>query len=132
MTRRLRAAAIAALAALLCQAGQAEDDADRRFAALAAEHWEWYARDEPIQATLRGDYRYNDVLTDESAEAMAGRKTHWRDLLAQLRSFDPTQLTAANRTSLQVLTRMAVDRTRIDGFFSDLPFAASDFSLTMS
>ena len=132
MTRRYRAAAIAALAALLCQASQAEDSAERRFATLAAEHWEWFARDDPIQATQRGDYRYNDVLSDESAEAVAGRKAHWRELLKQLKSFDPTQLTAANRISLQVLTRMAVDRTRIDGFFSDLPFAASNFSLIMS
>jgi len=131
MTRRFSAAAMAALAAVLCQAGRAEDDADRRFAALAAEHWEWHARDQPVQATLRGDNRYSDLLNDESAEAVAGRKAHWRDLLKQLRSFDPAQLTPQNRTSLQVLTRMAVDRTRIDEFFSDLPFSATDFSLLM-
>src|ERR1700741_5348649 len=104
MTRGFAVAAMAALAALLCQSGRAQDDADRRFAALAAAHWEWYARVEPVQATLRGDTRYNDLLSDESAKAVAGRKAHWHDLLKQLRSFDPAQLGAENRTSLQVLT----------------------------
>ena len=126
------AAAVATAAVLLWQAPAcAQQGADARFGALVTDHWEWYARDVPELATLRGDNRYNDRLTDLSADAVRARKAHWLDLLKQLRAFDPAQLSAQNRVSLQVLTRVAASRTRIDGFFADLPFGATEGWMTM-
>jgi len=126
--RRLGSIVVTAAAVLLSHATSAQDSPDQRLTALVADHWEWYARDAPENATLRGDNRYNDRLTDQSPEAVSARKTHWVDLLKQLRSFDPAQLTLQNRVSLQVLTTIATNRTRVDGFFSDLPFGTTDAS----
>jgi uncharacterized protein (DUF885 family) len=131
MVRQLASIGVAAVAVFLSGTAPGQDNADQRFAALAADHWEWYERDSPISAAFFGDNRYNDRLTDESPEAVAARKAHWRDLLTQLRSFDPAQLSSQNRVSLRVLTTIATDRTRIDGLFGNLPFGAADFSLLM-
>ena len=118
------------IAVVLAHAALAQSGAgaDQRFGTLIADHWEWIARDHPEGATLRGDNRYNDRLTDQSAEAVRARKAHWVDLLKELRTFDSSQLTPQNRVSLQVLTTVAVNRTRVDSFFPDLPFGANDFS----
>ncbi|HEX4598635.1 MAG TPA: DUF885 domain-containing protein [Burkholderiaceae bacterium] len=127
-----RSAAFSLIAVLLVQSALAqvnqanEVNADQRFSTLMADHWEWTERDNPESATLRGNNRYNDRLTDQSPEAVQARRAHWADLLKQLKSFDPSQLTAQNRVSLQVLTTIAVNRTRVDSFFSDLPFGATD------
>jgi uncharacterized protein (DUF885 family) len=121
-------AAIALIAVCFSHAAFGQANADQRFTSLLADHWEWYARDAPENATLRGDNRYNDRLTDYSPEAVAARKAHWADLLKELRSFDPTQLAPQNRVSLQVLSTIAVNRARVDGFFSNLPFGATDAS----
>ncbi len=132
MSRGVGSVAIAIVAALLsCAPARGQDGADARFGALLADHWEWYARDAPEFATLRGDNRYNDRLTDLSADAVRARKAHWLELLKQLRAFDAAQLTPQNRVSLQVLTRVAASRTRIDGFFPDLPFGATEGPMTM-
>ncbi len=131
MVRQLAPIMMAAVAVLLARTAPAQDSADQRFTALAADHWEWYERDSPISAAFFGNNRYNDRLTDESPEAVRARKAHWRDLLTQLRSFDAAQLSPQNRVSLQVLTTIAANRTRIDRFFADLPFCAGNFSLFM-
>jgi len=128
MIRSLASVGVLTVAALLSHATPAQESADQRFAALASEHWEWYARDAPETAALLGDTRFNDRLTDLSPEAVQARKAHWADLLKQLRSFDPTQLTLQNRVSLQVLTTIAANRTRVDGFFAGLPFGAGELS----
>ena len=128
MRGRLGSIAVAVVTVLFSHTAFAQSDADQRFAALATDHWEWYARDAPELATQRGDNRYNDRLTDQSPEAVAARKAHWADLLKQLRGFDPAQLSSQSRVSLQVLTTIATNRTRVDGLFADLPFGAGEFS----
>lgn len=128
MIKRAGSAGIVVVCLLLSHSAIAQASADPRFASLIADHWEWIGRDTPENATLRGDNRYNDRLTDQSPEAVQARKAHWVGLLKELQSFDPAQLTAQNRVSLQVLTTIATNRTRVDGFFADLPFAATDFS----
>ncbi len=132
MMRRIVSPWIAAVGIVVSYAALAQDRPDDRLAKLMADHWEWYAREIPEGATLRGDNRYNDRLTDQSRAAVEARKAHWRELLGSLRSFDAAQLTPQNRVSLQVLSSIAIARTRIDGFYADLPFSASETSLAMS
>jgi uncharacterized protein (DUF885 family) len=128
MVRQLASIGMAAAVALHSPTAVAQDSADQRFAALAADHWEWYGRDIPELSTLRGDNRYNDKLIDQSPDAVQARKAHWLDLLKQLGTLDPAQLSPQNRVSLQVLTTIASNHTRIDGFFPDAPFGAAEFS----
>ena len=46
-------------------------------------HWEWGARNAPEWATLRGDHRYGDRLSDASPEALAQRDAQTRAFLAE-------------------------------------------------
>jgi len=128
---RFASIAICAAALFTSQAALSDSSADQRFAALAADHWEWFSREAPESSTLRGDNRYNDRLTDQSPAEIKARKAHWVELVKQLRSFDPSALSVPNRVSLQVLTTVATNRTRIDGFFPDVPYGASDAFLAM-
>jgi len=131
MNRRLASIAMAAIAVFVSHASLGQNAADQRFTTLAADHWEWLAREVPESSTLRGDNRYNDRLIDQSPSAIQARKSHWVELVKQLRSIDPTKLALQNRVSLQVLTTIATTRTRIDGFFPDAPYGASDALLAM-
>ena len=128
MVRQLASIVVATVAVFLSRTAPAQDSPDQRFAALAADHWQWYVRDTPEAATFLGDNRYNDRLTDQSPEAVVARKAHWQELLKQVRAFDPAQLSPQNRVSLRVLTTVATNRTRVDGFFADLPIGAGEFS----
>ncbi len=131
MFRQLASIGLAAIWIAMPPAVAAQSSADQRFAALATDHWEWFSRELPESSTLRGDNRFNDRLTDQSPAAVQARKSHWADLLKQLQSFDPGQLSLQNRVSLQVLTTVATSRTRIDRFFPDAPYGASDAFGTM-
>jgi hypothetical protein len=44
--------------------------------------WEWRHAQFPEEATLDGDHRYDDRLTDLSPVAVAGRRQHHRECLA--------------------------------------------------
>src|SRR5262249_39498535 len=61
--------------------------------ALFAEDWQWRLRDQPEWATVLGDHRYDDRLTDLSPEAITGRREHGRDMLSRLSAIDRGQLT---------------------------------------
>ena len=128
---RTLAATVLVTAIVVPHAALAQASADQRFTTLATDHWEWYAREVPEYSTLRGDNRYNDRLIDQSPGAVRARKAHWVELLKQLQAFDPSGLSVPNRVSLQVLTAVATNRTRIDRFFADAPYGAADSSLAM-
>ena len=83
---------------------------------LFDEYWAWVKRDAPEQATYLGDDRYNDRLSDLSAEAIERRKAYRHSLLAQLRNFDSARLPDQDRVSLAVLKRQLELQGRVDAF----------------
>ncbi len=64
--------------------------------------WEAQAQRAPEAATYRGDYRYNDHLSDVSAEAQAAQDALSRDWLAQARAIRRDALNASDRVSLDL------------------------------
>ena len=70
---------------------------------LFEEYWEWVMREYPTYATFLGDHRYDDRLGDESPEAVARRKAFFPAFLRRLDQVDGKQLSADDRTSLEVL-----------------------------
>ncbi|MFG6463155.1 DUF885 domain-containing protein [Roseateles sp. DXS20W] len=94
--RRLIAAVLAL--ALPCAALAADNRPAVR--ALFDEAWEAELRAAPEMASLRGDLRFNDRLTDRSATALAARDAFARDMLARARAVDAAPLGDADRLSL--------------------------------
>jgi uncharacterized protein (DUF885 family) len=83
--------------------------------ALFAEDWQWRLRDQPEWATVLGDHRYDDRLTDLSAEAIVGRRDHARDMLRRLSAIDRGQLAGQDVLSYDVFhfeQQLAVDAAR--------------------
>jgi uncharacterized protein (DUF885 family) len=93
---------------------------------LFDEYWEWVMREYPTYATFLGDHRYDDRLTDSSPEAVARRKAFFPAFLRRLDQVDGKQLSADDRTSLEVLKFRIVRRIAIDKLFGSAPFSDLD------
>jgi len=97
------AAALGSLPALQSQA-QAPSGADAatQARALFDESWQWTMREFPEIATSIGDHRYDDRLSDQSAEGTDRRRAKRAELLARATKLDPAALSPADRVSLRV------------------------------
>ena len=71
------------------------------------EEWEWDLREAPENATLLGDRRFDDRLTDLSAEAHARRQAHLRERLTRAQAFDVAALGEQDRLSLELFVTVA-------------------------
>ncbi len=91
---------IAAVLALALPCAALANDARTSLRALFDEAWEAELRAAPEMASLRGDLRFNDRLTDRSATALATRDAFARDMLARARAVDAAPLGDADRLSL--------------------------------
>src|SRR5262245_48355449 len=77
---------------------QATDEA-AKLQRLFEEEWEWTLQEYPEYATTVGDNRYNDKLTNLSAEAIARRKAHEREVLNRIRQIDRSRLSGQDIVS---------------------------------
>jgi uncharacterized protein (DUF885 family) len=67
-------------------------DAARKLHALFEEDWQWVLQQYPEAATMLGDNRFNDRLTDYSVEAIERRKAHERDMLDRVQKINRAEL----------------------------------------
>jgi uncharacterized protein (DUF885 family) len=72
---------------------------------LFARDWQRQAERFPEFATFRGDYRYNDRLSDASAEAEAADWADLRRSLAEAKAIAPESLDATDRVSRELFIR---------------------------
>ena len=87
----------------------------RQLAALFEEDWQWSLRNHPESATALGDHRFDDRWTDNSANAIALRDAHAREMLARVQRIPRSRLTGVDRASSEVFTyrqRMQVEAQR--------------------
>ena len=68
------------LAPVVAQVLSSSNDAAKKLHATFDEDWQWNLEQFPEGATLYGDNRFNDRLTDFSPEAIERRKAHERAL----------------------------------------------------
>ncbi|MEK6286747.1 MAG: DUF885 domain-containing protein [Acidobacteriota bacterium] len=66
-------------------------DAAKKLHALFEDDWQWSLEQYPESATLLGDNRYNDRLTDFSFEAIERRKAHEREMLDRIQKLERSQ-----------------------------------------
>ncbi|HSQ19136.1 MAG TPA: DUF885 family protein, partial [Blastocatellia bacterium] len=72
---------------------------------LFDEDWQWNLEQYPEAATLLGDNRYNDRLTDFSLEAIERRKAHERGMLDRITKIDRSQMTGQDVISYDLFLR---------------------------
>lgn len=76
--------------------------AAQKLHALFDEAWEQGARQAPEWATVRGDHRFNDRLSDRSPAAVAAQDAYARELLKRAQAIDVAALDERDRVSLQI------------------------------
>ncbi len=109
----------AAQPAPLKPAALAADTAAKSRQALLAlfdEAWEAEARAAPEWATLRGDLRFNDKLSDRSAAALAARDAFARDMVARAQAVDTGLLNDTDRVSLALFISRYQQDVSMQGF----------------
>lgn len=95
-------ACLALLVAFGAGAAGVDPQQTRALHALFDRQWEDISRRFPEGSTYRGDLRYNDLLSDQSAEAIAAYDRQVRDWLAQARQIPRERLDASDRVSLDL------------------------------
>ena len=90
--------------AVLAQVVQSNDDA-KKLHALFDEDWQWGLKQFPEGATMLGDNRYNNRLTDYSPEAIARYKAHDREMLDRIQKIDRARLSGQDVISYDLFLR---------------------------
>jgi len=80
-------------------------DAARKIHQLFDEDWQWALREYPESATLLGDNRFNDRLTDYSLDAIERRKAHEREMLSRIEKIDRAKLSGQDVISYDLFLR---------------------------
>ncbi len=84
--------------ALLAQVVTSNDTV-KKLQALFEEDWQWNLKEFPEGATMFGDNRYNNLLTDASPEAYERRKAHEREMLDRIQKINRSELTGQDAIS---------------------------------
>ncbi len=102
--------ALGALLCLLATGCRPETTEDARFAGLAGRCLEALRREDPETATILGDHRWDDRLTDRGAGGIARRVSVCRAYLDSLRAIDQARLARETRVDCRILaTRLEAD-----------------------
>lgn len=80
-------------------------DAAKKLHTLFDEDWQWGLQQYPETATLLGDNRYNNRLTDLSPEAIERAKAHERQMLDRIQKIDRSGLTGQDAISYDLFLR---------------------------
>lgn len=80
-------------------------DAAERLHTLFEGDWQWTMEQSPEYATLLGDHRYNDRLTDLSFEAIEQRKAHEREMLERIQKIQRSELSGQDFISYDLFLR---------------------------
>ena len=99
-------------------------DVSSDFAALLDEHWEAHMANNPVEASMNGDRRFNDRWSDQSSEAIEKRHLQTRDFLRRAYAIDRSALPEDQQLNYELFRRQlqdAVDEHRFNGFL--MPFS---------
>lgn len=81
----------------------------KTLADLFSQIWEEHLKNSPEFASSIGDRRYNDQLTDYSAQAVNTRLAHGREYIQQLSEIDTTGLSDQEQLSAELMLRSLID-----------------------
>ncbi len=97
--------ALAAAAVVFLAAPAAAQDAPTQFRQLLDEHWAWYLKNNPVQATTLGVRTYDRELGDPSLAAIDREAAEAAAFLKRLDAIPADGLSAADRLNRDILAR---------------------------
>jgi uncharacterized protein (DUF885 family) len=131
--RRIALVVVVAWLGLSAGAAVAQDAAETaRLQAFFARSWAWFGETFPEWATYRGDHRYGDRLTDNSAAGRAAQDAAAQRWLEEARGFDRARLGVTDRVSLDLFIRNAERRIALFPFtgYRSLQIGSNDGTQT--
>jgi len=105
---------------------------DKALAALFEREAQIGFAEHPERATVLGLHEFDGKLTDNSPAAVARRKAHVKEVIAELRKFDPAKLSTQDRISRDIALEAAELEARENAIYGDLPFGSEDSWLVAS
>jgi uncharacterized protein (DUF885 family) len=99
----------------LALAVQAAPSEAEKLHELVTAEWEWQLRDNPEVATSLGDRRYDDRLSERSADSFARRREHNRETFRRILEIDRSKLGDEDKLNYDLFllqTRVVVDGDR--------------------
>jgi uncharacterized protein (DUF885 family) len=122
----MRAALVAAALLLPLPSLAAEPARDAALHALFEREFRRGLDEFPERATHLGIDGYDDRLADRSPAAVARRKAHVRQLVAELERFDGAKLSTQDRISRDVMLYNSRLEAEENAIYGDLPFSVTD------
>ena len=110
----------ALLILLLATSLAAQETEWQKLHKLFDEEWEWGLRDDPESATYVGDRRYDDRMTERSAEAFEIRRAHAVEVLKKLQAIDRSRLTEEDQINYDLAVLQARNVIEGDRFPGEL------------
>lgn len=112
-------------AALTSLAVVADPGPDPALHALFDREFQRTQEEFPEYATLLGNPAFNDRLHDASPGAVARRKAHVKEVLAELSGFEAGRLSTQDRLSLEMMRSDLQRQRELDDLYGLLPFGAA-------
>ena len=97
-------------AAIFSRAADSLEQRRAQFKQLLADQWEYELREAPEQATVIGDYRYNDRWSDVSLGHVQQKKNDMQEWLARFEAVDTSGFPEQEILSQQLMVRDLKDR----------------------
>ncbi len=91
--------------ALCLNASSSAQQADPALHDLFAAEWEYYLQQNPVDASLLGDRRWNDRWSDASLDAFEGRHQHNLQVLERLKQIDRSRLSPADQLNFDLFRK---------------------------
>ncbi|HYH01417.1 MAG TPA: DUF885 domain-containing protein [Terriglobales bacterium] len=89
---------------------------DKSFEKLMVTEWDYEMQHNPVWASVLGDRRWNDRWDDLSLAGIQRDDLHRKEVLKQLKTFDPAKLSPANRLNRDLLIHLYSTWIEEDGF----------------
>jgi prolyl oligopeptidase len=99
-------------------------DATADFSTLLDEHWEAHLVNDPLNASMNGDRRFNDQWTDMTIQGIERRQQQNREFLRRAYAIDRTALSIDDQLNYELFRRQledAVDEHQFNDFL--MPFS---------
>ena len=131
-TNRFARGAAALLACMALAAVAKEPAANKALNALFDREFKRGLDEHPEGGTFLGFDGYDDRLTDMSPAAIARRKGHVKEVIAELKRFDPATLSTQDRISRAILLDGLTLTEQQNALYGSLPFSEEDAWMPVS
>lgn len=107
------------LAIFICGTAAAQNAEDASLEKFFEDEWQYQLKENPIYASMLGDYRYNDQIGEYSYQSILRNQEHDRDALKRLQSVDRAKLSENEKLNYDLFLdslKLSIEGQRFPGY----------------